>query len=343
MLSPPVSDSSIPSLPRAPAYADVTAPLQDRARSWLDSNCGYCHRPGEVNAGFDARYTTPFPSQGFVGTAVRDDLGNPGTVVIYPGDPVLSALWQRSASVGAIAMPPLAKALVEQPAVDLLAAWIERLPSSDPNSPPSLTDPGDQSSQPGQAVTLSLVAIDANGDALYYDAQGLPAGLSVNHDTGAISGVVDATGTHIVTVSASDGPAVSVATFDWQVASSACGDGSLDAGEECDDGNLTNGDGCTSGCVLEFCGDAVVNNAGAEDCEPPDTAICTSDCKTRAPLCGDGFVTSPEACDDGNAANGDGCTSSCVVEVCGDGVVNNNGGEACEPPSTATCCNRLRA
>ena len=70
-----------------------------------------------------------------------------------------------------------------------------------------------------------------------------------------------------------------------------CGDGTLDVGEECDDGNLVDGDGCTMSCTAEFCGDDLVNDGGAEDCEPPDTATCTSLCTTRTPLCGDGFLT----------------------------------------------------
>ena len=337
MFTPSFSNGSVATFPKAPAYADVTAPLQDRARSWLDSNCGYCHQPGEVNAGFDLRFTTPFADQNLLWTSVRNDLGIPGTVVIYPGDSVRSALWQRSAAVGSIAMPPLAKALAEEPAVALLAEWIERLPSSEPNNPPLLSDPGDQTSTVGRSVSLSLAATDADGDSLYFDTDGLPEGLMLNKDTGAISGTAPAAGVQTVTVSASDGPAVSVVTFSWQIVDAACGDGELDPGEECDDGNTTSGDGCTSSCTLEYCGDGVVNNAGAEACEPPGTASCTDGCAVRAPLCGDGFVTAPEACDDGNVSSGDGCTSSCAVEFCGDGVVNNDGAEACEPPGTAVC------
>ncbi|MDH3845549.1 MAG: PQQ-dependent sugar dehydrogenase, partial [Myxococcales bacterium] len=322
MFSPPVGDTVIPTLLSAPAFADVAAPLQDRARSWLDANCSYCHRPGEVNAGFDARFTTSFADQGFLWTAVRDDLGNPGTVVIHPGDTILSAAWQRSAAVGPIAMPPLAKALPDQPAVDLLAEWIERLPSAEPNSPPALANPGDQNNGPGDAVALSLIATDDDGDALYFDAIGLPDGLSLNHDAGAISGTIGSAGTQTVTVSASDGPSVSVVSFEWRVAADTCGDGALNTGEQCDDGNLANGDGCTSSCMLEFCGDGLVNNAGTEACEPPGTATCTDDCAVRTPSCGDGFLTPPEECEDGNTANGDGCSSACTIEVppeCGDG------------------------
>jgi cysteine-rich repeat protein len=50
-------------------------------------------------------------------------------------------------------------------------------------------------------------------------------------------------------------------------------------------------------------------------------------------------MTPPEQCEDGNSANGDGCTSSCTLEFCGDGIINNNGTEACDPPGTALCTN----
>lgn len=345
MFAPSFDNGAVLGFPKAPAYADVTAPLQDRARSWLDSNCGYCHRPDEVNAGFDLRFTTPFVDQNVLWTLVRDDLGNPGTVVVYPGEPELSALWQRSAAVGAIAMPPLAKTLAETPAVDLLAAWIERLPPSEPNALPVLSNPGDQSNTAGQAVSLSLSATDADGNDLYFDAAGLPEGLTLNHETGAISGIVSVLGRYDVTASASDGPAVSVERFSWTIVASGCGNGSLDAGEQCDDGNTTSGDGCTAACMLELCGDRVVNNAGAEDCEPPDTALCDSNCRLRAATCGDGYKTPPEQCDDGNAADGDGCTNACTLEFCGDGAVNDAGAEDCEPPGTASCTDRctLRA
>lgn len=46
--------------------------------------------------------------------------------------------------------------------------------------------------------------------------------------------------------------------------------------------------------------------------------------------CGDGFVGGDEECDDGNLASGDGCTSACTQEFCGDGIINNGGDEACD-------------
>jgi len=132
-------------------------------------------------------------------------------------------------------------------------------------------------------------------------------------------------------------PETALCTSNCAIRMRSCGDGFLTPPEQCEDANTANGDGCTSACTLEFCGDGVVNDAGAEDCEPPGTASCTDACTDRSPSCGDGYFTSPEECEDGNQTNGDGCTSSCVLERCGDGVVNNTGAEACEPPETALC------
>lgn len=46
-------------------------------------------------------------------------------------------------------------------------------------------------------------------------------------------------------------------------------------------------------------------------------------------LCGDGIVSPPESCDDGNRGSNDGCSARCQVEYCGDGVVQSPR-EACD-------------
>jgi cysteine-rich repeat protein len=81
-----------------------------------------------------------------------------------------------------------------------------------------------------------------------------------------------------------------------RLATTACGDGSLDPGEQCDDGNLSAGDGCT---IL---------------CAPPQ--------------CGDGIQEVNEECDDGNLIDGDGCTADCHISVCGNGLLEP--GEGCD-------------
>jgi len=71
-------------------------------------------------------------------------------------------------------------------------------------------------------------------------------------------------------------------------------------------------------------------------------AGCPKPPEPPLPECGNGVLEGDEACDDFNPFDGDGCSSSCMLEtpgpVCGDGVVeppevcddaNNVGGDAC--------------
>ena len=94
------------------------------------------------------------------------------------------------------------------------------LPTVVVNAPPTLADPGRQASEPGETVLLALSASDPDDADLYYATAGLPAGLSLEPETGEISGTIDAgvAGLHVVTASASDGSDVSVVSFPWVVA-----------------------------------------------------------------------------------------------------------------------------
>ena len=49
------------------------------------------------------------------------------------------------------------------------------------NTPPSVTNPGNQTGTVGTAVNLQVVATDADvGDTLTYSATGLPPGLGIS-------------------------------------------------------------------------------------------------------------------------------------------------------------------
>jgi hypothetical protein len=86
------------------------------------------------------------------------------------------------------------------------------------NQPPTMVSPGNQSSRVGAAVSLAIVASDANGDALTFLATGLPGTLSIDRRTGVIGGTVVALpGSYSVTVSVSDGQAVVSRNFPWAV------------------------------------------------------------------------------------------------------------------------------
>ena len=99
----------------------------------------------------------------------------------------------------------------------------------------------------------------------------------------------------------------------------ACGNGTLDPGEECDDGNTDDTDACPSTCRNATCGDGFVW-AGAEECDdgnalPGDgcETDCTWTCETAA------------ECDDGEACNG---AETCTGHVCAAGT----------PPAEETPC-----
>ena len=112
----------------------------------------------------------------------------------------------------------------------------------------------------------------------------------------------------------------------------SCGNGMIDLNEDCDDGaaNGTAGDKCSNACQFACaldvnCDDGNACN-GAETCvdhacvagsDPADGTSCGTDMVCNgghciAAHCGDGIVTAPEECDDGNPTDGDGCNSDCT-------------------------------
>jgi ABC-type uncharacterized transport system substrate-binding protein len=94
------------------------------------------------------------------------------------------------------------------------------------NGEPTVTNPGTQTSIENDSVALQIVASDPDGDTLTYSALGLPPGLTINSNTGLISGTISYTAvTHpnlfqdyAVEVSVDDGVNDPVtANFVWSV------------------------------------------------------------------------------------------------------------------------------
>jgi PKD repeat protein len=89
------------------------------------------------------------------------------------------------------------------------------------NPPLTLTSPGPQISPEGTAVVLQLTANDPDGDPLTFSAQGLPPGLSIDVETGLITGTLSTTAAagapYLVTVTATDGIFSASVTFTWDV------------------------------------------------------------------------------------------------------------------------------
>ncbi|MEV6210226.1 RICIN domain-containing protein [Kitasatospora sp. NPDC051914] len=101
----------------------------------------------------------------------------------------------------------------------------------------TVTNPGDQSTKVGTAVSLQLSGSDSAGKSLTYSATGLPAGLSVSA-SGLVSGTPTATGSSTVTVTASSGTATGSTVFTWAVNPALTGTHTLTAsGKALDDPN----------------------------------------------------------------------------------------------------------
>lgn len=93
-----------------------------------------------------------------------------------------------------------------------------------------------------------------------------------------------------------------------------CGDSEPDPSEECDDGNTVSGDGCSATCTVEAgfdCSEAVAGIIVL----PPDPSIPPVPSQCLAAICGDSIESTGETCDDGNSVSGDGCSSTCSVEI----------------------------
>ncbi|MGH3417743.1 MAG: glycoside hydrolase family 3 C-terminal domain-containing protein, partial [Actinocrinis sp.] len=91
--------------------------------------------------------------------------------------------------------------------------------------PVTVTDPGPQEGVAGVAANVPISASDGtSGQTLTYSATGLPAGVSINAVTGAITGTPNAAGTSTVAVTARDGSgALASTSFSWTVTPAGTG------------------------------------------------------------------------------------------------------------------------
>lgn len=107
--------------------AEISATTVDaglRVRSYLDANCGFCHRPGGAPTPFDFRFDTPLDRQGIIGAPVVSNFGMGGMRLVAPGDLRHSMLPLRMGAQDTSRMPPLARNTPDQDALALMALWI---------------------------------------------------------------------------------------------------------------------------------------------------------------------------------------------------------------------------
>ena len=90
-------------------------------------------------------------------------------------------------------------------------------------------------------------------------------------------------------------------------------------------------------CTVAACGDGVTNTAAGEACDDGNTNDldgCTSTCQLTA--CGNGIVDPGEDCDESGAASAT-CDADCTLPACGDGVLNAFAGESCDTGGVIDC------
>ncbi|MCI4671722.1 MAG: PQQ-dependent sugar dehydrogenase [Bacteroidia bacterium] len=122
----PPDTNNLGALLTAKSKDDTGASLEDRARTYLDTNCGYCHRPGtSISAFFDARYDTPLEDQNILYGPLFNKFGLVDPRAIVPGDLEHSLIYQRMNAIhDNLAMPPLAKNLKDTAGIELMRDYI---------------------------------------------------------------------------------------------------------------------------------------------------------------------------------------------------------------------------
>lgn len=128
LFAPRVDEHKIAGFRKLAALDDSAVSLTDRARSYLDANCSHCHRPGNIlRATFDARFDTPLTRQGLLDApTVSDSLNVTNPRVIACGDVRRSMLLHRMRRADQYRMPPVASAIVDRTALEVLERWIKQ-------------------------------------------------------------------------------------------------------------------------------------------------------------------------------------------------------------------------
>ena len=170
------------SWPAAESLDTLSATLEVRVKSYLSSNCAHCHRPGGQGRGeFDTRFETSLAASNIVEGSLADDLGIPNAQVIAPQSPESSVMFQRLEFIGGAQMPPLARNIVHDAAVEHFREWIMAVNASPgPSVPTAFAQSVSVAS--GSSAAMTLTGSDADGDALEFVVRQPPA-------HGALTGV----------------------------------------------------------------------------------------------------------------------------------------------------------
>jgi len=123
MLTPTLDDTTTyPQYPKMAEIGDTSATLENRARSYIDSNCAHCHRPGGGGPYFDMRYNVAT-----LDTGIFTDGVDPAGIGLIRDDLVNSRLYVRDAALAGGfpgPMPPLARDVPDRRVLDVYDQWV---------------------------------------------------------------------------------------------------------------------------------------------------------------------------------------------------------------------------
>lgn len=104
-----------------------SAPLAQRARAYLETNCSQCHQPGgPTPVNMDLRAATAIAATQTVGVAGAGAAVGGATVRIVAGSKETSLAWTRMNTVTeGERMPPLSTHVIDVPGRDLIGQWID--------------------------------------------------------------------------------------------------------------------------------------------------------------------------------------------------------------------------
>jgi len=119
--------------PRNPDWQDDSVPLETRARSYLDINCGHCHSktgPADTSGLFLETSVTDPLRWGLCKAPVAAGQGTGGNQFsVVPGQPGASILAYRMTSLDpGVMMPELGRSLVHREGLSLIRDWIQSMP-----------------------------------------------------------------------------------------------------------------------------------------------------------------------------------------------------------------------
>ena len=211
------------SSPRRNNDGTMTAAAVAGREVFRSANCAQCHGGTE----FTLSAAANLRDIGTIKATSGNRLGGPLTGIDVPTlrDVWATAPYLHDGSVATIAAAISSHNGVSLSSTDLanVAAYVEQIGNQEasapvPNNPPTITNPGNQSGSTGIAVNLAIKASDADGETLTYSASGLPAGLTINSSTGAITGTPTTAGPSNVVVRAADALTSASASFTWTIA-----------------------------------------------------------------------------------------------------------------------------